>query len=986
MYIPTFLRFIVYLVLSLCIWHKGFSQSANYTHYVDPFIGTGGAGHTFPGALLPFGMVQLSPDTRVDGSWEGCSGYHYSDSIIYGFSHTHLSGTGASDYGDVLIMPTIGKSDLNPKVYACSFSHSSEKASPGFYEVLLNKGSIKAELSATTRVGIHRYTFPKTTKANILIDLLHRDKTLSCDLTVIDSVTVSGYRVSEAWAKEQHVYFVIKFSKPFTTKGLKSISGNRNGPTTSLKERIEGGLFQFDVTDDKPLVVKVAISQTSINGAIKNMIAEAPHWDFDTYKKDATNAWEQQLSKIEVSSQNKEHLTTFYTALYHCMIHPSVAGDVDGAYRGRDNKIHQANGFVPYTVFSLWDTFRALHPLFTLIEQKRTNDFITSFIQQYKECGRLPIWELSANETNCMIGFHSVSVIADAVTKGINGFDINEAYTAMKVAANYTDLGIPAFNNQLYLQVDDEPESVSKTLEYGYDNWCLAQVALKLNKTDDYNLFLKRAQAYKNVYDAQTGFMRPRKNGGWLSPFDPKEVNNHYTEANSWQYSFFVPQDISGLINLMGGESSFDEKLDDLFSTSSQTTGRTQADITGLIGQYAHGNEPSHHMAYLYNYIGKTYKTQEKVYSILTTLYKNTPDGLIGNDDCGQLSAWYVLSSIGLYQVCPGLPEYTIGYPLFDQVKIHLENKHVFELSKTNPSYGFEYIESVALNDKPTQASFFSHQTIIDGGKIRFTNAKQLEKTNSFGKSSNNRPHTIINSNSIFIAPIITAPTTVFNQTATVAISHPNKAATIYYTTDATEPTKNAKSYHAPFIVDASLTIKAKAFLLTDSSVVTSGLVFKKPNDWSIQLLSNYNKQYHAGGADGLIDGRHGTINWRSGEWQGYQGQNFECVIDLGKTMPVEFISSSYLQDTRSWILFPKQVDYFISTDGINYTPYGSSIENGIAPDDYSVQLRTFTANEHKRPFARYIKVKVTNYGILPSWHLGAGGEAFIFIDEIDIR
>ena len=947
------------------------SQTTNYSDYVNPFIGTGGAGHTFPGAVLPFGMVQLSPDTRIDGSWEGCSGYHYSDSVIYGFSHTHLSGTGVSDYGDVLVMPTVGEPSLSNKIYSSKFSHTNEKASTGYYSVMLDDDKVKAELTATTRVGIHRYTFPTTKQANIILDLLHRDKTLSSTIKIIDSVTVTGERISEAWAKEQHVYFVIKFSKPFKTKNISKKQSKTNAEKTTGND--EGAYFQFDLSDGNPLMIKVSVSQTDVSGAVKNM-SEAVHWDFEKYKMASEIAWNEELSKIEVTSADKEKLKVFYTALYHCMIHPSVASDVDGRYRGRDMKIHQANGFVPYTVFSLWDTFRALNPLLSIIDPKRTADFVNSFTQQYAEAKRLPVWELSANETDCMIGFHSVSIIADAFLKDIPGIDTSLIYKAITDASNYNGLGIPAFNSNYYLQVNDEPESVSKTLEYAYDNWCISRVALKLKKRDDYLLYTKRAQAYKNVYDPKTGFMRPRKNGNWFSPFEPREVNNHYTEANSWQYTFFVPQDINGLIRLMGGEKGMEKKLDELFSSNPQTVGRDQADITGLIGQYAHGNEPSHHMAYLYNYVGKPYKTQEKTYKILTEFYKNMPDGLIGNEDCGQMSAWYVLSSMGFYQVCPGSPDYTITTPLFDKVKIHTDKTHSFQITKLNPADHMQYIKSCTLNKNKNELSHFSHQQLIQGGELEFTLTDTKDSAGTFGKSTAHRPHTNIPLSNLVIVPVIYTPQAFFQQAVTVTIEPSSVKRIVYYTLDGKTPSRKSKIYTGPFKVDTTLIIKALAYEGKDSSSVTISNLYKKPNNWTIQLASKYNKQYSAGGDEGLIDGQHGTSNWRSGEWQGYQGQDFESVIDMGKIKPVETITSSYLQDTRAWIIFPKKVSYFVSEDGKNYKLLGTS-ENGIAADDYSIQMRTFISNSPTKINARYIKIKATNYGKLPDWHQGKGGE-----------
>ncbi|MFN8117552.1 MAG: GH92 family glycosyl hydrolase [Bacteroidia bacterium] len=974
------MKALYFLLLTFLFSSIHIDAQTKYAQYVNPFIGTGGAGHTFPGAVVPFGMVQLSPDTRVDGSWEGCGGYYNPDTVIYGFTHTHLSGTGCSDYGDVLIMPVINSNNF--KTYSSKYSHLKEKASAGYYQVKL-ESNIDVKLTATQRVGIHQYTFPKMDTASIVIDLLHRDKTLNCSFTIVDSVTVIGSRVSEAWANEQYIYFIMKFNKPIISKKL-NIQMLSKGPAE--KEKTVGACLQFDNKDNSPLLIKVCISQTSTDGAKLNLETEATHWDFEKYKQAAETQWDKELSKIDIETADNEKKIIFYTALYHCFTHPSLAGDVDGKYRGRDLKVHQANGFVPYTVFSLWDTFRGLHPLFTIIEQKRTTDILNTFLQQHKESGRLPMWELSGNETNCMIGFHSVSVIADAMTKNISGYDKNAIYNAMCAAASYTNWSIPKFNQDHFLQLDDESESVSKTLEYAYDNWCIAQIAKKLNKPKDYEMYMNRAQAYKNVFDKKTGFMRPRKNGNWLSPFEPREVNNHYTEANSWQYTFFVPQDISGLINLMGGEKSFEKKLDDLFSANSATEGRTQADITGLIGQYAHGNEPSHHMAYLYNYIGKPTKTQEKLYQILTEFYKNDPDGLIGNEDCGQMSAWYVLSSMGFYQVCPGKPEYTIGSPLFDKVVIHLENGKKFEIKKQNPDQKFQYIQSSTLNGKPSNSSVISHANIINGGKLEFVMSDKADDKSLFGKSNLLRPQTKISDKSIVQSPIINGPTKITETEKTVSIEHPDSKAIIYYTLDGTEPNMQSKKYTSSFTCDSSTTIKAKAFLNNQASTTTTAHLYKKPNNWKITIQSKYTKQYDAGGDEGIIDGQHGTINWRSGNWQGYQGQDFNCVLDLGKSTPIHFINSSYLQDTRSWIMYPKQVEYFVSEDGINYTSYGV-IENGVPADDYNLQMRTFYHTNNSNVInARYVKIKATNFGKLPDWHQGKGGDAFIFIDEIEVR
>jgi predicted alpha-1,2-mannosidase len=961
-----------------------FAQTnSSLAKYVNPFIGTGGTGHTFPGAVLPFGMVQLSPDTRIDGSWEGCSGYHYSDNLIYGFSHTHLSGTGVSDYGDILVMPSVEKPNLKSKTYDSKFSHQNEFASAGYYSVLLDDDSVKAELTTTTRVGIHRYTYPNSKQAYLTLDLFHRDKTLKSYAELQDSVTIVGYRVSDAWAREQHVYFVIKLNKPIIEDEFTQITENTNSFSSSINKKTHGGVFKINLKDNNELILKVGISQTSIAGALKNLNAEAAHWNFDLYKKQAEQAWEKELKKIEISSQNEEQLKIFYTALYHCMIHPSVASDVDGNYRGRDQKIYQANGFTPYTVFSLWDTFRALHPLFTIIDQKRTSDFLNTFLVQFEQSGRLPMWELSANETNCMIGFHSVSVIADAMAKKISKTNYPALYKAMQQAAEYNDFSIPEFNAKNYLQIDDESESVSKTLEYAYDNWCIAQVAKQLNKTLDYKKYMKRSLAFVNLYDSQTGFMRPRKNGNWYSPFEPREVNNHYTEANSWQYSFFVPQHISKLISLHGGNKKFEQKLDELFSTSSKTMGREQVDITGLIGQYAHGNEPSHHMAYLYNYVNSPIKAQEKINDILTNFYQNNPDGLIGNEDCGQMSAWYVFSSIGLYPVIPGAPEYALGVSLYDTVKINLESGKQFILQKDKISTsGTNYSVSHLLNGKLRECSFLPHESIMSNGKLTFNMQTKNHGENLLAKR---KVEKIKKTSEYIAAPIINASETVFDKKTSVSIENIAINGKAFYTLDGKEPNYKSTVYTKKFEIDSSVTVKAIVYTKSDSSSISTSRLYKRPNNWTIHIVSNYNKQYTAGGDRGLIDGLKGTKNWRSGGWQGYQGQDFECIIDLQNQQTIQSITSGYLQDTQAWIIFPKTVEYYISSDGLNYNLF-KTIENGISADDYSIQKRLFTGFAQQQTSARYIKVIAKNFGTLPEWHQGKGNEAFIFIDEIEVK
>jgi predicted alpha-1,2-mannosidase len=926
----------------------------NFQQHVNPFIGTGGHGHTFPGATVPYGMVQLSPDTRIDGSWDGCGGYHYDDTTIYGFSHTHLNGTGVSDFGDIMLMPTMDEPSFDNKVYSSTFSHANEKASAGFYSVKLDKHNIDVRLTSSTRVGFHEYTFNKSGNANIILDLNHRDKLLEGRIRIIDNKTIEVLRRSEAWARDQYVYARIEFNVPLTINKEKTNYKSYN----KIYEGVELALsFSKQVKKGEKILVKVSLSPTSYEGAKLNS-SEIPHWDFEKAKTDAQALWNKELSKIEITETNKDKLAVFYTALYHTMMQPNIAEDLDGKYRGRDNQIHVADTFDYYTVFSLWDTFRAAHPLYTLIDKKRTSDYINTFIAQYEQGGRLPVWELASNETDCMIGYHSVSVIADAMAKGITGFDYEKAFQASKASAMRDVLGLAAYKKNGFIAIDDDHESVSKTVEYAYDDWCIAQMAMLLNHKEDYDYFMKRSQNWKNIFDKETGFMRPKKNGGWDKPFDPREVNNNFTEGNSWHYSFFVPQDIYGMIEAYGGPAKFEAKLDEMFNSESKTTGREQVDVTGLIGQYAQGNEPSHHMAYLYNYIGKPEKTKEKVQYILNEFYKNTPDGLIGNEDCGQMSAWYVLSSIGLYQVTPGQEYLNTTEAIFENAKIKLE---------TN---SYETIP------KGTKYGYFINSELSNWKKILEVDIDVAATEENFVKQ-------------IVPVPTIQAENIVFKDKMIVEIKSQNPTDKIFYwikgINDATKD-KVWVLYTKPLTISETTEILAKINNDGKESNIVKSNFYKKPNNYSINIKSKYNSQYHAGGPEALIDGILGTENWKKGEWHGYQSQDFEAVIDLQVEKSLTIFQANFLQDSRSWILMPTELEFLISTDNINFTSAGSLKINDVNPKENETVIKNYGINLAKPQKARYVKVIAKNYGKLPEWHQGFGGDAFIFIDEITVK
>lgn len=973
------------LAVSILFLTASVSAQNKYTKYVNPFIGTGGHGHTFPGAVLPHGMVQLSPDTRLEG-WDGCSGYHYSDHYIYGFTHTHLSGTGVSDYGDILLMPMIGEPSPDNKVYGSAFSHENEKASPGYYSVKLNDGNILAQLTATNRVGFHSYTFPKNETANIILDLHHRDEVLENSIQIIDSVTVTGMRRSRAWATNQYVYFYMKFSKPFFRDGV-YLNDVETPDITSFSsdKQIIKAYFQFHAKANDPLLIKVAISQVSIEGAKKNMNTELPGWNFQQVKIQANNTWNKELGRIEIKGGSDIQKTTFYTALYHTMTAPYLANDADGQYRGRDNKIHTAKGFDYYTVFSLWDTYRAANPLYTIIDRKRTLDYIKTFLLEYQQGGRLPVWELSSNETDCMIGYHSVPVIVDAFMKGINGFDKELALEAMKKSANWKHYGLPAYIENGFIEAGDDNESVSKTLEYAFDDWCIAQFARANGKNDDYVTYIKRAQSYKNMLDPETGFMRPRINGDWLTPFDPREVNNNYTEANSWQYSFYVPQDISGYASLLGGRKKMETRLDSLFTVTSQTTGRDQSDITGLIGQYAHGNEPSHHIIYLYDFAGTPWKAQEKIHQVMNEMYQDNPNGLAGNEDCGQMSAWYVMSALGFYMVTPGSNEYMIGTPLFPETIIHLENGKTFTIKAKNVDQDRFYIQSASLNGKAYTKSYFTQKDLANGGYLSFVMG---DKPSTFG--TKDIPSTSIMDNQIVINPVIEGGNEMsFSGAKTLRITCNEPGVKIFYSINGKTPEPDSSYtflYKSPIEIANNCTIKAIAVFNNNRSNITTSKFHHRSNNYVIISTTPVEQQYDGGGADALVDEIKGTTDWRKGNhWQGFQLNDMEVVIDMGKVKSISKVIAGFLQDSRAWIIMPREVTVETSVDGKNFTQVYSG-KDFLPIKDFKVQRKEVDA-DFTPVQAQYVRVKAIQYGKLPSWfEEGGGGDSHIFCDEISVK
>jgi predicted alpha-1,2-mannosidase len=974
--------FRIYLFfLLIVIFFSSCSQKEDlsYVNKVNPFIGTDGHGHTYPGATVPFGMVQLSPDTRLEG-WDGCSGYHYSDTIIYGFSHTHLSGTGVADYCDILFMPARNHSKEENGYMVSTFNHQNEKAQPGYYQVFLDDHSVNVELTTTERAGFHRYTYDGNCIANVSVNLEHRDEVLASGFQIINDTTIAGFRRSKSWAEDQFVFFYAIFSQPIETN--KIFSENKLTDSLSVNSKNIRSNLYFTLQESCELLVKIGISAVDIKGAKQNLLTEIPHWDFELTKKNAQEKWDKSLSKIEVKGGTEAQQSTFYSALYHTMLSPNIFHDVDGRYRGTDIEIHQSNDFTNYTVFSLWDTYRAAHPLYTIIEQERTKDFVKTFFHQFKNGGKLPMWELAGNYTGCMIGYHAVPVIVDAYLKGIVTENIDSLYQAVKHSAMLDVLGIDAYKKYGFIPGNLEHESVSKTLEYAYDDWCIAQLAYNLNEENDFKYFTERAQSYKNLFHPKKKFIRAKIDGAWYNPFDPKEVNYNYTEANGWQYHFYVPHDIETFIQLHGGGDEFDKKLDLLFTTDSKTTGRNQADITGQIGQYAHGNEPSHHIAYLYNYIGKPHKSAKLVREIMNDLYSDKPDGLCGNEDCGQMSAWYIFSAMGFYPVNPADGNYIFGSPIFDQIIINLENGNKTIIKVKNNSPDNIYIQSVKVDNENYLNSYLTHEMITNGSRIDIQMGENPNEI--FGKKEENIPKSIVYEYPILEVPYFHNEKKVFKGSQQIILGHINKDASIYYTIDGSKPNENSLIYSKKIRIDKNTNIKAFAKLGDKISKIVETNYTIIPEKYKIEIKNKYANQYAANGDFTILDGIKGTDDYRTGTWQGYEGVDFEAIIDLGIQKYATTFELGFFQDINSWIFMPEYVEFEFSNDGKYFTKLGK-INNKVSHEEWGTITDNFKISFYPKNI-RFIKIKAKNIGICPDWHKGAGGKAWIFVDELTIK
>jgi predicted alpha-1,2-mannosidase len=741
-------KLICLIFCSSLLFSKTYSQE-DLTQHVDPYIGTGFHGHVFMGANVPFGAVQLGP-TNISTGWDWCSGYHYSDSVIVGFSHMHLSGTGIGDLGDISVMPVVG--DVPPvkgrpgnlaNGYSSLYSHEEETARAGYYSVRLKRYDIRAELTATERVGFHQYTFPAADKAQLIFDLqegIGWDRPTETSITKINDTTISGYRYSNGWAKDQRIYFTAIFSKPIQRFAVAEDSLVKEG--ISLSGHRVKGIVYFSTTAGEKIMIKVGISPVSTENALLNIQAETPGWNFNTVALQAKAAWNRELQKIRIQTKNESRKKVFYTALYHTMIAPSIFNDHNGDYLGTDKKVYRNASFTNLTTFSLWDTYRAAHPLFTIFQSKRVNDMISSMLAIYEQQGKLPIWHLMGNETNTMPGYSAVQVIADAYLKGFRGFDTALAYAAVKGTSMGNERGLSFVKAKGYIPADSMVESVAMGLEYAIADYGIAQMAKRMKRIEDYSYYSKRAINYRNYFNKETRFVRGRvANNEWRTPFSPfvsRHMKDDFAEGNAWQYTWLVPQDVKGLISLLGGDKKFISKLDSLFIVKGDMGKEASADITGLIGQYAHGNEPSHHIIYLYPYAGEPWKTAEKARFIMDSFYAAKPAGLIGNEDVGQMSAWYVLSALGIYQVNPSKGVFLFGSPEVDEATFSLENGRQFHIIASNNSPGNIYIQRIFLNGKPYTRSFITYEDIMKGGELKFEMGSR--PSTSWGVKISDRP------------------------------------------------------------------------------------------------------------------------------------------------------------------------------------------------------------------------------------------------------
>lgn len=979
--------------------------------YVDPFIGTDAHGHTFPGATTPFGLVQLSPDTDTEG-WDWCSGYHACDSSIIGFSHTHLSGTGGADLGDILFMPASGPVEFEPGTkadpdggYRSRFSRKSEKARAGYYSVYLEDPRVKAELTATPHTGVHRYTFGSATNQHIVVDLRHgiQDNVHSAAFRQVDDHTIEGWRRSNGWATDHTIFFRAEFSGP-----IREIRARIDGADTAQVKSGQGErvvLAVFPEGHSKELEVRVGISTVSLEGAAANLKAEASGRKFDELADAAEESWNRELRRVEVRGGSDEDKTIFYTAMYHAFTAPYLFSDADGNYRGADGQVHAPAGkdtLSNYTLYSTWDTFRALHPLLTIVRPEVNEAVVRSMLRYYEQAGRLPVWDLHMNETNCMIGYHAVPIIADAYLKGQLPDSLGPlALEAIVHSAMQEDYGgLPHYRQLGYLPSDKENNSVSKAVEYAYDDWCIAQMARALGNDSLYGVFIRRAQSYKNHFDPEDGFFKGRTSTGrFHAPFDPTEISilgqGDFTEGNAWHYRFFVPQDVTTHIAMLGGDSAYVAAIDAMFDAPS-TEADHSPDVSGLIGQYAHGNEPSHQVAYLYSYAGAPWRTQERVNEIKRTMYTAARDGLCGNEDCGQMSAWYVFSAMGFYPVTPGSGVYVLGTPTFPQTVVRLPHGREFTVEAKGLSADGKdcYIQSAEFDGEPYTKSYITHEMIERGGKLVL---RMGDRPNpAFGAAPEDRPVASIPQadavtsaqmlGGVVFEPYLDDSLQVFGPTVTLypKLFSAAPGTRIVYTTDGSEPkTSSAEAGTQRGIVlsgDTDLKLRAVAPDGRMSNVKEYRFYKSVLGGAKIALEKEPSAPYVNGGAAALVDYAMGGNSYIRPQWVGFNGNNLAGVIDMGRVRSLGHVGFNAANEPRSWIVLPRDATFEFSTDGEHYGhPVAVATKDSRTAGSGAHYFGTSIPHGVQ---ARYIRFVIRN-GELPDWHIGKGNPSWMFVDEI---
>ena len=971
-------------------------------------IGTDGHAHTFPGATTPFGMVQLSPSNDFKG-WDWCSGYHYSDSILKGFAHNHISGPGLAGLGDILLMPTTGGvqvtpgTELNPESgYRSRFSHKKEKAHAGYYSVYLDDYGVNVELTCTPRVGFHLYTFTNG-GGNIIIDPTHSvfEFVINSEIEILSDTEVRGYKHSKGEAGNRKVYFHALFSKPFKTSGIA-----QNDSLISAKTKATGrnskAYVSYDLAKNETVEVKLALSHVSYEGAYQNLIAEAEDLSFEEAQEQAEALWNKKLNKFHIEGSKKQK-RIFYTAVYHSFISPNVFSDINGNYMVGGKQYH--SDFTQYSTFSTWDTYRALHPLFTIVEHEASKDFVNSLVSRHtvSKVG-LPVWELLGHDNMCMIGYNTVSPMADAVLKGIEGIDAEEVFEAIKAASVSLEKGSANYDDGMkeYLTLGFVPgeinSSVSKTTEQNYYDWLIALIAKKLGKQEDFEHYLKRSVSYRYLFHEESKFLYPRNSTGEWSLMDINKWDDliaNYVSGNMWGYSSYVPHDVSGLIKLMGGKDEFEKWLDNIYADTSSIKGSAHVDISGFIGKYGHGDEPSHHMPYLYNYIGKAWKTQEITQKILNSFYNDTPDGITNNEDLGQMSAWYIFSSLGFYPVCPGDMMYIITSPTHPKATFNLENGKKFTVIANDISEENKYIQSVRLNGNEHTQSYITHQQIMDGGELVFEMGSAANK--SWATKDSDLPVSEVQvngsvhakNNNLVFKPYVSKKLDVFEKPFKLELHCNTNNATIYYTLDGSTPNKNSKKYEEPILIEKNVLIKARAYVEKKKpSLILEKFYHKGKNLNNKKLVAKVELKKvpnRYGEESMLFDRKTGSAKFADGTWCGWEGDNLELLISFKKTTALANISVGYFINSSKWIFPPKEIAIYVSNDNKTFEP----IENNRLPvleDEVQDGTVVRKQTELNGKSLKYLKLIVKNAGAIPNWHAGAGKKPWLFIDEIIIN